>query len=462
MEFRSYFSSSSNLRDIILNHLDGAEDSIFIAVAWFTDPGYFQKILQKMEEGVHVELLITKHQFNRDSPIDYNQINKLGGFFTELGDDFSLMHNKFCVIDYNHVLNGSFNWTKKANNSNSENLSLVSGDPITAEKFLEEFRTLKQLAGHVENNAQRIEFQESLKLLSIIKTFIDIGEPQKSFPYARKIKDSDKLKVVYDLIQLKEYEKVLVEIEKIQIENSQLLDISFIEKEFIKSQIKLLSAQLEALEIEKVEIENKIDAFNHRYVIELNPLIIKILAIKKKLNEKLKKRNIREEEFEDAERRYDEAVKEFEFEMGNELPELDELETKDIKELYRSSVKFCHPDSPQCIYQDKTEAAKIFSELTEAYKKNDLEHVRYLVEILKEGAFIDESIKFDKINYLRAKLETLKGKLFSVSFEIENLKKSDVYELILQYDDLSTYFKLKKKELENQLDHLQKKYVKNE
>jgi hypothetical protein len=216
------------------------------------------------------------------------------------------------------------------------------------------------------------------------------------------------------------------------------------------------------LEIEKAEIEGKIEAFSHRYIIELNPLIIQILGIKKKLNEKLKKRNVKNPEFEEAERRYEEAIKEFEFEKDHEIPELDDFEKKDIKELYRNSVKFCHPDSPQCIYEDKLESAKIFSELTEAYKRNDIKHVKYIVEILKRGGSLDDAMKLDSLAYLRARLETLRGKLFSIASEIELLKKTVEYEIIIENDDLDTFFIYKRKELENQLDQLQKQYVNNE
>lgn len=461
MEFRTHFSSNSNLRQIILQYLQDAEDSIYIAVAWFTDPSYFSVLLEKLEEGVKVELIITRHEFNHKANIDFIQITKLGGLFVEIGDEFKLMHNKFCVIDHNFVLNGSFNWTKKANNSNSENLSIISGDPFHANQFFEEFKKLKMLAGLIDEHSGQLSLHSALKHLSIIKTFLEVGDPNKCFPYLQKIKDQVELKHIVDSIYVKEFAKALLEINEYQQRFSQILDISRIEKDFLKSQIRLITVQIQTLEIEKTEIEGKIDHFNHRYILELNPIIIKILALKRKINEKLKKRNVKSEDFDQAERLYDEAIKELESQKEIEFPELNQEQEGDIKELYRNFVKFCHPDSPQCIFEDKTEASKVFAKLSDAYKRNDLESVRYIVSLLTNGSSLYHLESFDEIGFLRTKLETLKARLNTLAFEIEKLKGSEAFIVILQFEDWSKYFNSKKQELENQLEELNHQFVNN-
>lgn len=54
------------------------------------------------------------------------------------------MHNKFCIIDLETVLHGSYNWTNKAQ-YNYETI-IIEKDCIFAEKFSEEFIRLKQKA----------------------------------------------------------------------------------------------------------------------------------------------------------------------------------------------------------------------------------------------------------------------------------------------------------------------------
>ena len=51
------------------------------------------------------------------------------------------MHNKFCVIDFDVVIHGSFNWSKSAE-YNKETVEVVRSRE-TAQKFAEEFKKLR-------------------------------------------------------------------------------------------------------------------------------------------------------------------------------------------------------------------------------------------------------------------------------------------------------------------------------
>ena len=52
-----------------------------------------------------------------------------------------IMHNKFCVIDNQKVITGSYNWSEKAENKNDENASVVYDNDI-ASNYSVEFRRL--------------------------------------------------------------------------------------------------------------------------------------------------------------------------------------------------------------------------------------------------------------------------------------------------------------------------------
>lgn len=461
MNHQIFFSSGSSLRDIILEHIDLANESIYVAVAWFTDPMIFDRLIEKLNEGIKVEVIITNHQFNWDSPNDYEILNENGGYFATCGSDNSLMHNKFCIIDHHYVLNGSFNYTKKANHSNQENLTVVGGDPIYASRFYEEFQKLKELAGFQKNMEEELSLSECIKTLTAIRTFIQIGEITYIFPIANKIKNVDQIKHIYDLVMLKEYEKALEEINIFLRSYSQVLNVGAFERDYLKTQIRLISCQILLLESEKVDLENLVEDFNHRYTIELFPLIIKILALKKKINEKLKKRNVHSSEFEEAERQYQEAVAELDEELENIIPELNENDVDELKKLHREAAKYCHPDSSERKIEDVKEAEKVFSELTEAYHRKDLDRVRYICYKLRRGESLDELELISELEILTAKLETLKSKLDVLLHEIYQIKSSDAYRTIIS-EDLNKYFEEKKKELVENYEVLLTKYGRNE
>lgn len=461
MNQQIFFSSDSNLRDIILEHIDLAVDSVYVAVAWFTDPKIFNLLMEKLDQGVKVELIITNHQFNRDSRNDFDALNRNGGFFATCGSDDSLMHNKFCIVDHNYVLNGSFNYTKRANSSNQENLNVVSGDPIYASRFHQEFQKLKELSGFQKAFEEELTLSECVKTLTAIRTFIQIGEIKYIFSLANKIKEVDRVKHIYDLLMLKEYEKALEMIHVFLKEFSQLMTVGAFERDYLKTQIRLITAEILMLESEKVELENKVEGFTHRYTIELYPLIIKILALKKKINEKLKKHNVRSTEFEEAERQYEKAVAELDEELENIVPELTANEAEELKKLHREAVKYCHPDSSERKIKNVEEASKIFNELTEAYHRKNLERVRYICTKLRQGEALDELDSIPEFDVLSAKLQTLKSKLDMLLLDIYKIKSSEEY-LIIISEDLEKFFAEKKQELTDNYKELVAKYAKNE
>ena len=125
----------------ILSELDKAKFTIWVAVAWFTDPQIFEKLLQKKREGVNVQILIINDEINARSGIDFEshfETKRLRptGYFG------NITHHKFCVIDLERVINGSYNWTVKAQ-YNEENITIMD-DRKTAKEFAERFLSIKK------------------------------------------------------------------------------------------------------------------------------------------------------------------------------------------------------------------------------------------------------------------------------------------------------------------------------
>jgi phosphatidylserine/phosphatidylglycerophosphate/cardiolipin synthase-like enzyme len=51
------------------------------------------------------------------------------------------MHHKFAIVDKQHLMTGSYNWTRSAANYNHENLLLTSDEGVVKE-YLKEFDKL--------------------------------------------------------------------------------------------------------------------------------------------------------------------------------------------------------------------------------------------------------------------------------------------------------------------------------
>ncbi len=276
------------------------------------------------------------------------------------------------------------------------------------------------------------------------------------------MKNIEELKHIVNLLLAGNYELASNEMNTFKKQYTQIVDVTATEKAQLQSQINLLSLQIEALEIEKTETEAIIEQFNHRYIIELNPLIAKVLLFKKKIYEKLKKHGIFDDTFKNAESEFQKNNEEYEKEIKVDIPVLTDDETKSIKEMHREGVKLCHPDSPQCIYENKEEAVKVFNALTEAYKHNDLEKVNYIYSELKLGKPAKDLDKFKELDFLRAKLSTLRKKYVILVGEFEFVKLSDSYKTINSIDDLDEYFETQKILLQEEIEQLNIQYAKHE
>ena len=89
--------------------------------------------------GVEVKVIFDYSQ----SKMDYSVDEKLSdaGIEIKRSDGSGLMHNKFCIIDENVVMGGSFNYSVNADEKNDENLLVIYSEELAA-KFLNEFNEI--------------------------------------------------------------------------------------------------------------------------------------------------------------------------------------------------------------------------------------------------------------------------------------------------------------------------------
>lgn len=127
-----------NLQQQVLDALDNAKVSITVAMAWFTNETIKAKLLEKKKAGVDVDIVIYGDGINGKHGVD---LSELPHTFVK-GSRGGIMHDKFCVIDNQVVLNGSYNWTVNAETRNDENVTILK-DPKSASDFTVKFKELK-------------------------------------------------------------------------------------------------------------------------------------------------------------------------------------------------------------------------------------------------------------------------------------------------------------------------------
>ncbi len=126
-----------NLEKQVISALDRARVSIRVAMAWFTNQRIADKLIEKHREGVDVKVILYDDHTNAKYGVNLSDIPHKCIRATRGGT----MHDKFCVIDNQFVITGSYNWSDNAENKNDEN-SAVLYDRERASDYSVEFRRL--------------------------------------------------------------------------------------------------------------------------------------------------------------------------------------------------------------------------------------------------------------------------------------------------------------------------------
>ncbi|CAM1355821.1 phospholipase D-like domain-containing protein [Tenacibaculum halocynthiae] len=125
----------------ILDALDQAKYTIWVTVAWFTNKPLFDKLIEKKNQGINVQVIVLDDEINRKWGFNYEEHFETKRF-KKMGMYENIMHNKFCIIDLKTVIHGSYNWTNKAN-YNKETISIETSREL-AERYATEFMKLKK------------------------------------------------------------------------------------------------------------------------------------------------------------------------------------------------------------------------------------------------------------------------------------------------------------------------------
>jgi phosphatidylserine/phosphatidylglycerophosphate/cardiolipin synthase-like enzyme len=128
-----------DIRRFIINELNEAEHDIYAVVAWITDRQILDILYEKQTSGVDVTLILVKDDTNLNNGFDYDSFIEEGG--SVYWDDH---HHKFCVVDRETVITGSYNWTYAAVKREArENILIIKEEPVVSKKFSSEFRRLR-------------------------------------------------------------------------------------------------------------------------------------------------------------------------------------------------------------------------------------------------------------------------------------------------------------------------------
>lgn len=111
--------------------------SIHVCMAWFTNQSIADKLVEKHKQGIDVKVIFYDDHTNSKFGVNIDGIP----FKAVRGSRGGIMHNKYCIIDNQVVITGSYNWSKNAEDKNEENAAVMY-DYDRASDYSVEFRKM--------------------------------------------------------------------------------------------------------------------------------------------------------------------------------------------------------------------------------------------------------------------------------------------------------------------------------
>ena len=221
---QAYFE---DIQHHIKKELNKARSSIYIAVAWFTDSELFKILCLKAQEGVSVKLMLIDDEINNGSGIDYSKLSAISyqqsakadkmstnkgeenvshsgknvkhwkgtgkvWMIITAGENGNLMHNKFCDIDGETVINGSYNWINRAK-QNYESITVIYEATELARQFITEFSAIKEKYLGADVESVVIDYGKICMRLETLKNVILLEDKEDIEFQLRKLRQSLKM-----------------------------------------------------------------------------------------------------------------------------------------------------------------------------------------------------------------------------------------------------------------------------
>jgi hypothetical protein len=161
-----------NISQHIIKHIQGAENSIYICVPWITDEEILTELIQKSKQKVHIEIITVNDEFNRAKMPYFNRLisNQSKVYLIDKTIDGGIPHHKFCIIDDETLITGSYNWSNNAKN-NDENILIKVITDFEDYKIINDYSTRFQKMLYkygIEN--ENVDWEEVIQKTNEVKS----------------------------------------------------------------------------------------------------------------------------------------------------------------------------------------------------------------------------------------------------------------------------------------------------
>lgn len=134
------FSPNEGSEALVVKAIASARGSIAVAAYSFTSPVVAKALLNASKRGVDVRVVVDENGNKSKASLAALNLLAGAGIPTRTISRYAIHHDKYMVVDKITVQTGSFNYSKAAAKSNSENVVVIWNNPDLALTFLKHWQ----------------------------------------------------------------------------------------------------------------------------------------------------------------------------------------------------------------------------------------------------------------------------------------------------------------------------------
>lgn len=448
--------------------LRAAASELIVAVACFTDPELFDLLCRQAVRGVRVRLAVLDHGINqgsRGSGLNFDRLKALGGevaLIPSVGRD-AIMDHKFCVIDSDTVIVGSYDWTCCAQ-QNDESILVIADDEAMAASYRAAFGDL--LAKYALA-APTVDAKAVRQRLDALRNLVRLEDWEAIALQTRRLdvfRDALALEPLLDALTDRDSRAALAWLDHWLDRATALTEASSQQSAYLKLELRTLELHVTALSDEQAELSRQICAFDvsaSRAYGDRMTRYLKLRAEKLRREATAAQRNAPG----DADRAAEEAKQaEADYRSYRDADDAARAEPPpaplpadqlaELKILYREASQRCHPD--KVTEADRAQAEALFVQLQTAYRRNDLAGLRAIHAAAREGRFfVARSATLTEVEALGRAVLALRQQVQALEAGIRRLREGSTYRTLKDLTDWDAWFAEQRAALDSAISELQ-------
>lgn len=369
------------IKDHLLKGIETAQHSLEVAVAWFTDPGLFQPLIEAAQRGVRVCILLHQDAINLNARIDWDDLTAVGGALYWHSPPSGTMHHKFCIVDGKTCFFGTYNWTIAASSMNRESL-LVIHDEQMANSFRSELEKL------------------------LLNPFTSLHSGSINY----------------------------------SLQNGIMVHPG---PELLRMEIALLELEIAELEVQVSNFETQLQQHEAILQSKLGDLLLEHIQLKQQLAEakaRLTMKQVYQDEAKTWREEYIKTNAAIQDSKNRHVPVLEDDQQQEMSRMYKEALFKIHPDRYTNDPEKQALATRLTQELVAAFKAADFSRVQEIWQSVQEGwVFLSDILLSNDWDLLHAYLQRLKIKQVQLLSSLDFLRAHELIRALDHYPDFSDY-----------------------